>query len=345
MKIQIVKTELLWSRACHLTCAGCAMPNPLRHGGMRTRHGGTPEEWDRGMKRLASMGAQVVAIYGAEPLLRPKGLPEVIRSIYGHGMNATVISAMPDNPRMRELLEDTPLDSITMSYDAVDEDPSRTKKAAATQRAIAELIATVPDMGTVVTVTQENVGYLADITRKNTARGVWTLFDLLHGFGGNGSKCGHVGALKPPGVEEMKKAAQEMLDLKRGGALIHASERFLLRLIDRYDGEPRNFWHCTRHEGGARPTGWLTVDADGSILACDDWQHAYPDAKIWDDFTDEALLAWLQPTREKCLGCAWNTNQDACDIELGLMERGTYVHATSGADRDAAKASVEGGVA
>lgn len=295
------------------------MPNALRLDGMTTSPQGTLEQWQRGIVRMRELGSQFVAIYGAEPLMRPQMLPEVINMIRAVGMECTVITALPDSDMMQTIVNKSNLESITMSYDLFCEDPDRREKTASTQNALLKF-QNVRDRAVVVTVTKDNVNALPDIVRAMTAIGVWTLFDIFHSTAGKFSKCGHDGETMSPRAWDMSQTARELRMLKDEGMLVHASDEYLKLVQHNYDGNPRNLWHCS-----GKPTGWLTVDADGSILACDDWQRPYPEGKIWDGFDEGDLERWIQPVRAECVGCAWNTHVDACLIEEGAP-LGTYVH-------------------
>lgn len=324
MRGPVIKTELLWSRACPLACEGCAMPNTLRMDNYYTTHEGSPAQWATGMERLRAWGCEFVAIYGAEPITRMVGLPEVINSIYSTGMKATLITAYPDKAGVARVLAESQLDSITMSYDVVQEhEGDRALKQLNTRRALdAAHLANLPDVAVVVTVTADNVASLPDVARTMSARGVWTLFDLLHRSGGPASKCGHEGIVEPPPAAAMQKAAAELQRLKAEGLLIHASNSYLQLLQTAYDGEPRHLWHCA-----GKAVGWLTVDADGVFLACDDWQVRSP-WRVWDAVSWPEVEAWIAAPRASCIGCAWNTHWDAVAIAEGEFND-SYVHVPS----------------
>jgi len=304
------------------------MPNNLRHkDAAPVEHLGTSEQWRIAAKNIRKLGAQFVAIYGAEPLDRMGGLPEMINNLRAEGIAVTVITALPASKRMRTLLETSSLNSVTVSYDALDDadasdysDSHRRAKSTAGWKML-ERNDQIMDRAVVATITQDNVDDIPEMARRATERGYWFMFDLLHDDIGVFGKCGRGGPLQAPTKEQGHRMAQSLLDLKSSGMKIHASEQFLTKMRDEYNGNPREFWHCR-----GESTGWLTVDADGSIMPCDDWQKAYPSAKIWDDIDAEDLSAWKDSAVNDCAGCAWNTHWDACAIERGEIPLGTYVH-------------------
>jgi len=317
----IEKAELLWSRECPYACVGCTMPNPLRD--IKTAHRGDNEQWREGMERIKSLGSRFVAIYGAEPLTRMEGLPEVIEAIYQTGMKATIITALPLSSMLKTLLATTSLDSVSVSYDAVYTDLFRKKKSESGIRMLLDN-PKIKDRAVIATVTRLNVDEVPIMARLASDEGLWFLFDLYHPGAGEHSKCGNEpgNASLEPSRQQVRAMAVELLSLKRTGSLIHASEEYLDHISTNYTGKTRDTWHC-----GGLPTGWITVDADGSILACDDWQMRFPGGAIWDKgWTDDALASWLQESRSLCTGCAWNTHFDACGIEAGQVRPDTYVH-------------------
>lgn len=319
--MNITKIELLWSRECPYACTGCAMPNTLK-GGELVRHDGTPDQWRAGVRRMRGLGSKFVAIYGAEPLSRMDGLAEVIDAIYENGMKATLITALPRSRRMGELLAACGLDSVTCSYDAVFPDAFRRAKSRAGWEFL-NAYTGLRDRAVVATVTADNVHDLPAMARAASDAGIWFLFDLFHASSGPLSKCGNHTVDLCPTAEAMRAAAEELRAMKAGGAMIHASDEYLAFLAERYDGRPRALWHCRGPH-----VGWLTIDADGSILPCDDWQERFPGGRIWSEgWTAGEVEAWRHAAVEPCPGCAWNTHWDAVRIEsLGGEDVGTYIH-------------------
>ena len=326
--MNITKVELLWARSCPFTCAGCRMPNNLRHEeSYKSQHEGDLEQWMKGIENIRSLGAKFIAIYGAEPLTRPEHLSQVVDKIRSLGMAVTVITALPRSKQMRKLLDESTLNSVTVSYDAMDDADSdaysdmhrKTKSNAGWQ--MLESNPQLDDRAVVATVTSANADQMGEMAARATERGYWFMFDLLHDDTGPLSKCGLPGALLPPTAEQGQSMAKELLRLKEAGMQIHVSKEYLELIINKYDGNPRNLWHCK-----GESTGWLTIDADGAIMPCDDWQKRYPKARIWDEIDRVDLAAWKDKAVVDCAGCAWNTHWDACAIERGDIEIGSYVH-------------------
>lgn len=270
---------------------------------------------------MRELGSEFVAIYGAEPLTRMHHLPEVVNKIYSVGMKTTVITAMPRSQKLVELLQDSNLDSVTCSYDGLYLDNHRKSKSVSGQKFLADHL-NLRDRACVATVSKENADQVPQMARRVTDDGIWFLFDLYHGGTGPLSKCGNDDGLNhSPTSDQVQYVCQALIEMKDSGRKIHASKEYLSFLMNSYNGKVRDTWHCR----GSR-VGWLTVDADGSILPCDDWQKVFPGGKIWDDFSESELEDWALGAVEDCPGCSWNTHWDAVAIESGLIQLGSYVH-------------------
>jgi MoaA/NifB/PqqE/SkfB family radical SAM enzyme len=214
-----------------------------------------------------------------------------------------------------------------MSYDVFfGSDEDRADKTSRSKKAI-KLLESTPDLAAVITVTDQNVTHLPEIVKELSGLGIWFLFDLFHTGHGPLSKCGNEQGVYPPETEKLRESARQLLELKKSGAKIHASENYLKLLAEHYEGDPRSFWHCT-HDVKEDTIGWLTVDSDGSFLACDDYQSSFPGGKIWDRVRVGELFEWMRGERTKCVGCAWNTHVDACNISEGASI-GSYIHLPS----------------
>ena len=317
--MNITKVELLWSRECPLKCIGCAMPNNLK-GGPTIYHAGNDADWARGISNIKNMGAKFIAIYGAEPLTRYEGLPFVINEIMKRGMATTVITALPLSPKMVQLLRESTLDSVTCSYDGITSDVSRKAKSASGWKFLADQ-PQIRDRTVVATISSENIKKGVHMALNATTNGYWFMFDFLHQGIGDLSKCS-VTNVPPIDPIDMREFIDGLLDLKKAGAKIHPSEAYLRFVRDNYKGSIRALWHCR-----GQSTGWLTVDSNGDILPCDDWQKRYPGGKIWDDIDFDAVSKWKEDAVLDCPGCAWNTHFDACRIEREEKGQvGSYVH-------------------
>lgn len=305
--MKIVKTELLWSRACKYRCSGCGMRKEITHK--------LPDLdlWQKGFEELKALGNEFVAIYGAEPLERFEGLPEIVEMIKRTDMDCTIITAYHDPEKMSKLVSNG-LDSVTTSLDVYG-DQYRTRKMLDGLETLQ--LTDVSDKACVITASLENQRYLLAAAGKILKSDYWLLFDLMHGDNGNG-KCR--GQVPSPEKRYLDEFLDYLIDHKQKGMKVHPSLEYLEYLKAHYTDNPRKVWHCRGKE-----IGWLTVDFDGTVYPCDDWQSSngikvWELAERWGEF--ESFRA---KEVEKCPGCSWNTHFDAVNItRTGNI--GTYVH-------------------
>lgn len=129
---------------------------------------------------------------------------------------------------------------------------------------------------------------------------------------------------------------KQVLDMKRMGYLVHVSEIFINRIFDliadinRGTIKPEyvyNTWHCTTRED-LFPS-WVTVDCDGRVYCCDDFQmrerHKFFLDTLAENFDNFSWNMKAQATRN-CPGCLWNTHLDAHHIKDALVPFSDYVH-------------------
>lgn len=329
--MQIVKAEILWTRECKQKCPYCAMAtgrNNIQ----------SLERWIRGIDNLKELGCEFIAFYGAEPLQDFHCLDLVVGYAEMKGIKTTVITSglAPSTDDKIDRLYRAGLRSLTMSYDMT---PISKKSWPKSQGAIARLEdfrqrPYVRDVAAVVTLTSRNYIYLPDTIEELSAKNIWTFFDFIHCDRGNpGTKCRNYNGIDDLMFSEndlhfLLPILEEVLRMKQTGYLCHTSEAFI-NMIRENDGE-RLFnydWNCAEHE--CFPS-WVTIDCDGTVFPCDDFQPKVPNfrihmtelAKRWDEF----CTVWGEAVRDLCEGCLWNTHIDAHLIKQGSLPLSDYVH-------------------
>jgi MoaA/NifB/PqqE/SkfB family radical SAM enzyme len=335
MKQQIIKSEILWSRVCPLKCSYCAMADGRRNTV-------SLQDWQRGLVQLQNLGCSFLAFYGAEPLADFDKLPEVIFAAEYVGMHTTVITSgfVSDLYEKLETLYEHGLRSITTSYDDISQDVSSQKK---TSKAL-EVIKTfrsfgpVRDSAVVVTLTRENFRRLPDIILEMTAKKIWTFFDIIHpdrGQPGSKVKDTDYDLLfrtedYVPLVETLKRVAF----LKANGYLCHTSNQFIetmkivgaYMLRGNYPPDHAYIWHCSDY---AHFPSWVTVDCDGTVYPCDDFQPKDQTMiKVWEIYQSWAKFCslWKDVVDKQCPGCLWNTHIDCHLVKTGVIPLTNYVH-------------------
>ena len=294
----------------------------------------TLEEWKRGFDNLKSLGCQFAAFYGAEPLLEFEKLPETIEYAEKIGIKTTVITSgvVKDVHQKLLMLYNHGLRSLTTSYDYIPNDYSsdiKTKKAL-------ELLETfrnfgqVRDLAVVVTLTKNNLESLPEIILDMTFRGIWTFFDIIHPDRGQpGSKVKNSDLdllLTEDDYPKLIEVLSRIMILKENGCLVHTSKNFfaLIQMATAFENTLFK-WNCAM--SAAFPS-WVTVDADGRVLPCDDFDSKATHIKVWElnHFWTEFSRKWASEITQKCSGCCWNTHYDSHEIKLGRLPITDYIH-------------------
>lgn len=336
-KPNITKAEVLWTRICSLKCSYCAMVDGRRNTVCL-------EDWERGLSQLKKLGCSFLAFYGAEPLDDFDKLPEVIFTAELAGMHTTVITSGITSclDEKLKILYEHGLRSITASYDDVSFDKSSRIKSVQASQVINTFrsFGPVRDSAVVVTLTRDNYERLPDIIKQMSEQKIWTFFDLIHpnrGQAGSKVKDTDLDLLFrkedfPPLIDVLK----EVIVLKDQGFLCHTSKQYVetMKIIAGYGTALENFtplspyllWNCAVAD--CFPS-WVTVDCDGTVYPCDDFQPKNQTLiKIWEihDLWDLFSTKWKDVTKNECPGCLWNTHIDSHLVKQGQLPITGYVH-------------------
>jgi MoaA/NifB/PqqE/SkfB family radical SAM enzyme len=328
--MEIVKAEILWTRKCRVGCEYCAMSTSQQANTFPV------ERWERGFDRLKELGCGFAAFYGAEPLQDFENLPRVVGYAESIGIHTTVITSgmAPDVLKKLDELHTAGAKSLSMSYDIL---PIGKGSEAKTRKAIEYLQyfrdkENIRDVAAIATLTRQNFRQLPESIENLTAKGIWTFFDFIHPDRGQlGSKCQNF-----PGIEKMlftKDDIPELLSilgqvavLKKKGYFCHTSYQFI-SLIDSDPDILLNFtWNCANEVDFP---AWVTVDCDGRVYPCDDFQIYDGEEFYLDHLVDnwkEFKTYWKKKVKLGCSGCLWNTHLDAHFIKRGWLPFANYVH-------------------
>lgn len=331
--MEIIKAEILWSRKCNLRCGYCAMAD----GRDNTP---SPEHWELGLMALKHLGCQFVAVYGAEPLLEFDKLTYFIKAMSRCGIENTVITGAGMtkdyfNDCMNELVK-CGLDSLSMSYDMVPLNPSsRQKQMAATfwLDKFRYINPNYKNVAAIATVTKINYQSIPETIMTLSKRNIWFFFDFIHPYRGQaGSKCkDYPGSqhllFSEKDLASLVDVLQHVEGLKRAGYKCHSSKLFLDMIIEDPTRLLKYDWNCADEDNFP---AWVTVDCDGRVYPCDDFQMRITSPKIyvweldrrWEEFCD----FWKVAVKQYCTGCLWNTHIDAHAIKRGMLPLTDYVH-------------------
>jgi len=324
--MEIVKAEILWTRVCSLKCPYCAMADGRKNSL-------SIPEWHRGLDELKKLGCGFAAFYGAEPLDDFDKLPSVVGYAESIGIHTTVItSGVTKNFREKIFtLWENGAKSLSMSYDIIPD--KKTNRAIPGLREFVSF-GEIRDIAAITTLTRKNYMGLISSVKEMFKLGIWTFFDFVHPDRGQpGSKCRNFDGIKDllftqHDIIPLLFELNEILDMKNRGFFVHTSKEFIRRVSNNGGQHILNYdWNCARESGFP---AWVTVDCDGIVYPCDDFQPKYPYNPIiitemherWEEFQQY----WQPIVAKQCPGCCWNTHLDAHFIKQGSLPFSDYVH-------------------
>lgn len=323
--MELVKAEILWTRECALRCHYCKMVT----GQTNTK---SIEFWKRGLDNLKELGCSFIAIYGAEPLSDFDKLPEFVGYAHSLGMDMTVISAgvEPDTYEKLKILYEHGLRSLTTSYDIVNLDGSSKIKSrnALPMLQYFKSLGPVDNIAVCATLTKKNYLHLYDNMVRMTSMGIWSFFDIIHPDRGQpGSKCKGADPELLFSEEDLPLVVEVLKKIRdnKDKLMIHASDGFFNLLIRKPELLLTYKWMCTESE---KFPSWVTVDYDGQVYPCDDFQPRPAGVPMDTLVRDWDIIKpmWRKAVDTLCPGCVWNTHIDANYIKEGKAKLSDYVH-------------------
>ena len=333
---ELVKAEILWTRDCMLHCNYCAM----------VTNESVEKDWNRwaqGFRRLKTLGCDFAAVYGAEPLLDMKYLPEAFKLMEDLGMLNTLITSCvaPDVRGKLDLLYQNGLRSLTVSFDGEEGNVSHSKKKS--ESGLDHLLwfkknYELRDAAVVFTVTKKNVDQVLDWIPRFAEQDIHVFMDWIHDDKGNpGTKCRNF-----PGIEKLMFShddkqtlvdfGEKLLELERDtktGPYVHQSEHYIGMLINTPEVIINRSWNCAFSK--VFPS-WVTIENTGDVRVCDDFHlgaKVVEQIKFWELTPmeyDKLADRWRKIVQKSCKGCAWATHIDANLIKSGLVTFGDYVN-------------------
>lgn len=327
---QLVKAEILFSRKCNLKCSYCSMVT-------RRENTLSVDDWKKGMDQLKKLGCGFAAFYGAEVLLEFDKLIEVLPYAESIGIDTTIITngTLPKTEEMLEKLYLAGASSLSMSYDPIPIDKSsqiKSDKAIELLTWFKNLGKSVRDVAAIATLTKENYSKLPEMVYEMSSMGIWTFYDIYH-FDRDqpGSKTASLEPRFAFNTDEDRRRLLTVLhsvnEMRKQGYLVHTNEHYLNVLGKQNCQTLKDYnWNCSDYE--VFPS-WVTVDCDGVVYPCDDFQPEVAGGfKVTELYTEwfafKKKMKFL--TKALCPGCAWNTHIGAHAIKAGLEDINDYVH-------------------
>jgi MoaA/NifB/PqqE/SkfB family radical SAM enzyme len=297
------------------------------------------DEWKEGIIQLDALGCKFIAFYGAEPLYNsPENLAEVVGFAEFLGIHTTVITSgvVPHSDKLIKMLYDKGAKSLSVSYDILACDKNaiaKTNKALPLLR-LFKSFGPVRDVAAIATIGEHKFLMMPKAIEQLTKEGIWFFFDILHPDRHQpGSKCS--GSGEPYLIKSWDKFAKtldHLLEMKECGYLCHTSFEFMRFIKSKVEAKhPQMFtcWNCADEE---LFPGLVTVDSDGLVYPCDDFQpRIYKEVSpiiitnIYYKFEKFTEL-WRPIIKQLCPGCLWNTHFDTFRILEGGVPFSDYVH-------------------
>lgn len=308
--MNLIKAEVLFTRKCNRGCNYCGMKRELEEAPV--------ELLIKGMIGLRDVAnCRFLAIYGAEPTLRFEDLLKFIYSVERAGIYTTIITSEDlTNEQVNELWK-VGLRSITVSVDVVSDDYSVMEKANAGIRVVKKFLEMpeMRDIELVMTLTSKNYLYVGQLITMY-GRDYWIHVDFYHeDRGQEWSKCKTIPGLRL-NQEQIRFVGNVCLELKKQGYKLHPTVDIFRDMIIQPDMIEKYQWKCYV-QGYDRFLSWVTVDCDGTIWPCDDFQPRSKLDKndwlyVW-EVSPYQLLKLKQRLFELtkqgcCSGCYWVTH-------------------------------------
>jgi len=318
---KIVKAEILFSRKCNLKCSYCAMADG------RENTLSVPK-WIKGMHQLKDLGCQLIVFYGAEPLLEFEKLIEVLPYVENTlNIPTTIITngSLVGTKSMLLRLYKEGAKSLSMSYDPAPIDiasEQKSSKAIDTLTWFKNLGENVRDVAAIATLTSQNYKLLPAMIKRMSNLGIWTFYDLYHFDrkqpGSKTSKIDYDLCFTSLDTNALVSVLTEVNDMKKRGYLVHMNQHYfdIIKAVNTSYYK----WNCADFD---EYPSWLTIDCDGSVYPCDDFQPKISKkfqvtqiVKNWEKFKKQTKSV----TKETCPGCLWNTHISSHAIKSGATK-------------------------
>ncbi len=240
---------------CTAGCAYCSLPER-----------GAPEmtlpEILTILVEAADMGCQRLGIWGGEPLMR-NDIGDIVRHAKDLGLFVTMDTNGHLIPQRDEAL--AAVDHINVSLDG-NRDAHEAARGEGTfdrtMRGIEHACGSVP-LWTITVLTRRNLDQVDWLLETAEEKGFLTTFQVLH----HNETIGSSNGLRPDD-EELRQTISKLLDLKRQGAPVASSTKFLRYLRDWPDF---NRTRCAQLKGAPPCLAgdlYCNIDVDGSLYPC-----------------------------------------------------------------------------
>ncbi len=229
------------------------------------------EQWKGLFEQMAAAGTRRLGIWGGEPLMR-KDIVELCDFARSLGIYVSLDSngyLIPSKPEVLNVI-----DHLVLAYDGPKEAHDRNREEGSHEKVMRalETASGRTRLWTITVLTRNNIDHLDSIMDTALEYGFQTTFQSLH----HNEKLGGDTSGMMPNAEEYSEAFSRLLELKRNGAPIANSARYLKSLAKWPDYSVTRMempFHGVSCRAGSM---YCNVDADGGVYPCSLLIGMYP---------------------------------------------------------------------
>ncbi len=269
---------------CCSRCSYCQIPE-------QGRPDLTTDQWKELFRQMADAGTRRIGIWGGEPLMRDD-INELCAFARSLGMYVSLDSNGYIIPSKTEILNN--IDHLVLAYDGPEEAHDANREGGSHEKVIKamETASGRVRLWTITVLTRHNMKHLDQMMETAVRYGFQTTFQTLH----HNEKLGGDTSGMMPSKEEYSEVYRKLIELKKNGAPIANSNRYLSSLMNWPDYSITRIeerFHGVPCRAGRM---YCNIDADGMVYPCSLLIGLYPaainalDAGFSEAFDRTALL-------------------------------------------------------
>jgi len=302
--ISFNKAQILITRKCNLSCQYCKISK-------KNMKELSLNEWKEAILILDNLGIKFIKIMGGEPTLK-QDLEDLIRFIK---TNTKIKVALFTNSVLTckriDSLMDSKIDQYITSIDTINAVHSFNKdnaiKSGQGLKALLYLVKKgFTDLRANIVVGKNNIQDIPRIVKYLSEKGIYSSLTPVHvgkeKFWQYRCPSSNL-QLRPCDKKEVDKTFDELLRMKKEGALIANSEQFI---IDWSKYAIGTSWRCR-----VPPVLW--IDSDGKMMCCNDIRGRTSSLSIFnlkDKVKYKRFIELIKKDAKKCPGCFYNCQYD-----------------------------------
>lgn len=251
---------------CCSRCTYCQIPE-------QGRPDLTTDQWKDLFRQMVKAGTRRIGVWGGEPLMRDD-ISELCSYARSLGMYVSLDSNGYLVPSRIEILDN--IDHLVLAYDGPEEAHDLNREGGSHEKVIRAMKTASGKvrLWSITVLTRHNMNHLDHIMKTAVRYGFQTTFQTLH----HNEKLGGDTSGMMPSNEEYAGVYRKLLSLKKKGAPIANSTRYLKSLIDWPDFSITRMeerFHGVPCRAGKM---YCNIDADGKVYPCSLLIGLYPES-------------------------------------------------------------------